>query len=38
MFSKISKRAGTPNSSGMHDGFYYSWVCISFRVFVCDYS
>ncbi|KAM0248755.1 hypothetical protein ACHAP5_003245 [Fusarium lateritium] len=25
MFSKISKRAGTPNSSGMHDGFYYSW-------------
>ncbi|KIL90649.1 endo- -beta-xylanase [Fusarium avenaceum] len=25
MFSKISKRAGTPNSSGMNDGFYYSW-------------
>lgn len=33
MFSKISKRAGTPNSSGMNDGFYYSWVCVSFKVF-----
>lgn len=21
----LSKRAGTPNSAGFHDGFYYSW-------------
>lgn len=27
LFSKITKRAGTPNSSGTNNGFYYSWVC-----------
>uniref|UniRef100_A0A0D2XJN6 Endo-1,4-beta-xylanase n=1 Tax=Fusarium oxysporum (strain Fo5176) TaxID=660025 RepID=A0A0D2XJN6_FUSOF len=25
LFSKITKRAGTPNSSGTNNGFYYSW-------------
>ncbi|RGP60425.1 endo-1,4-beta-xylanase [Fusarium longipes] len=25
LFSKLAKRGGTPNSSGTHDGFYYSW-------------
>ncbi|ESU07357.1 hypothetical protein SNK03_002275 [Fusarium graminearum] len=25
MFSTLAKRGGTPNSSGMNNGFFYSW-------------